>query len=82
MSKIVSVIFKRPKWTLAKAKAWLKKHSLETEFRGKSPYKETENYFHFHQHDTTKYKGRRGHMRTMDIGKGIKLVIGIRGNKK
>ncbi len=66
-SEIQSVIFDRSKWTLKKAKVWLKSKGYKRRFR------QTEDFYRFRQTDPSRYK----RFITKKEGNGIKLIIGF-----
>jgi hypothetical protein len=70
MSEVQSVVFSRPKWRSAEARAWLKKHGFLSD--GKLDMKPTQ--LRYRQRPPSRYKrfvSKRG-------GPGILLVVGFR----
>ena len=73
-STIQSVLFDKDKWTLVKARGWLRKHGFRTHFRGKSPKDVTKEYYRFRQTETYMYKS----FRTKKLKDGIIFIFGFR----
>lgn len=76
---IQSVLFKRPEWTLAKAKAWLKKHKFKTDVDEKP------NHYRFRQFEPylfKKYITKPLITKTLngDKNENIEFIIGIKSN--
>lgn len=75
---IQSVLFKRPEWTLAKAKSWLKKHNYKTDVDEKP------NHYRFRQFEPylfKKYITKPLITKTLngDKNENIEFIIGIKG---
>jgi hypothetical protein len=73
-TKIQSILFKRPEWTLVKSKQWLKKHGYKYDV-DKKP-----EHFRFRQFEPELFNKYR----TKKIGDNIEFIIGIKtkdGNK-
>ena len=75
---IQSVLFKRPEWTLSKAKAWLKKHKFKTDVDEKP------NHYRFRQFEPylfKKYITKPLITKTLngDKNENIEFIIGIKG---
>lgn len=76
---IQSILFKRPEWTLTKAKAWLKKHKYKTDVDEKP------NHYRFRQFEPylfKKYITKPLITKTLngDKNENIEFIIGIKGN--
>ena len=70
-TKIQSVIFKRPEWTLVKCKQWLKKHGYKYDV-DKKP-----DHFRFRQLEPEMFEKYR----TKKIGDNIEFIIGIKNKQ-
>ncbi len=71
-SKVQSILFPRDKWTLSKARDWLKKHK----FKYKGLYERTKHYYRFPQLPVEGFD----RFRIQNFGEsGIKAVIGFKG---
>ena len=68
ITHIQSILFTRPKWTLTKAKAWLKKHGYKTDV-DKKP-----EHYRFRQIEPEEFSSYR----TKHIGDDITLIIGLK----
>jgi len=68
---IQSILFKRPEWTLAKCKTWLKKHGYKTSVDTKP------NHYRFRQLEPETFKKYI----TKSIGNDIEFIIGLKTNQ-
>jgi len=66
---IQSILFDKEKWTLEKAKKWLKEHNYRNDKTD-----ETDEYYRFRQRDPNDFV--EDSFRTIDWGKGIKAIMG------
>ncbi len=72
MSVVQSLIFERPQWTIAGAKAWIK---MNPQFKVKKiDVPEDGRTLRFRQEDPKKFK----RFRIKPFGRGIKAVIGFK----
>lgn len=71
-SKVQSVLIPRSSFTLTEAKAWISSHGYKTSFEGKG-VDVTESYYRFRQ----AAPGSFSQLRTKEIGRGIKLIVGF-----
>lgn len=68
-NNVQSVIFNRDLWNPIKSREWLRKHNFIYDGKLHTTY----NYLRFRQFDPIRFKNYR----TLDIGKGIKLIYGF-----
>jgi len=69
---IQSILFNKNKWTIPKAKEWLKDNKFKTFYSaGQSP-RETKHFYRFRQSAPKKYK----HYITKDMPNGILIIVG------
>jgi hypothetical protein len=71
---IQSILFKRPEWTLAKAKAWLKKYKYKTDVDEKP------NHYRFRQFEPKLFKKYITKPLNGDKNENIEFIIGIKDN--
>jgi len=71
--EVQSVLFEKEKFTLQKAKDWLKKHNYKLTFYGKG-VDETKNMYRFRQVAPTRFDKKS--YRIKELGDGVKLVLG------
>lgn len=74
MSGVQSILFERPYWTEARARAWLAKKDMHAHKKLHT----TKNYLRFRQEDPELFD----YFRTKQVTPTIKYVIGYRKKKK
>ena len=71
--EVQSVLFNKKKYTLSRAKAWLKKNGYTS-----VKVDETDEYYRFRQHDPSKYD----HFATGEWKDGLKVIYGYKKGEK